>query len=207
MPRGVVAVCGDVDGDITALHAEERLAVERAIHRRQAEFAAGRVAARAALQRLGYLSVPIPAGEDRAPIWPDGITGSISHCHTAVIAIAAHLDHRRRYLGVDIEVTGDLEPDLWDSICGPDEIEWLNVHPNSALWAKIMFSIKEAVYKAQFPLTGNMLDFKDVEILGLNANGSFTARVLADDMKKVTGRFQADNLFILAVAMSWQPDG
>lgn len=206
MPRGVVAVCRDVNGDITALHAEERLAVERAVNRRQAEFAAGRLAAHAALQQLGQSPQPIPAGADRAPIWPDGFTGSISHCHCAVIAIAARLDHTRRHLGVDVEAADGLETDLWDSVCGPNEIAWLQARPSPALRAKVLFSIKEAVYKAQFPLTGMMLDFHDIEVVDLDPDGSFTAYVLPYDMKKVTGRFQVSDLFILAFAMSWQSD-
>lgn len=206
MPAGVVAVCRDTEGDVGGLFAEERVAVDRAVSARQAEFAAGRSAARAALRRLGQSSMPIPAGADRAPIWPPGFTGSISHCRTAVIAVASRLDGRGQYIGVDLEDAIGLEPELWDSICRPSEIGWFDTKPDAALWAKIVFSIKEAVYKAQYPLTQRMIDFHDVEVVELDPDGHFTAQVRVGDIKKVTGDFRAGDLFILAFAWLPSPD-
>ncbi|PYY68869.1 4'-phosphopantetheinyl transferase, partial [Pseudomonas jessenii] len=44
--------------------------IQRSVAKRQAEFLAGRVCARAALQRLEGLSFIPAIGEDRAPVWP-----------------------------------------------------------------------------------------------------------------------------------------
>nr|WP_314262193.1 4'-phosphopantetheinyl transferase superfamily protein [uncultured Devosia sp.] len=205
MPPGVVAVCRDANGDIGGLFAEELAVIARAVPSRQSEFAAGRSAARAALRRLGRAATPIPSGPDRAPVWPRGFIGSISHCRTGVIAIAASLDAPLRHVGVDIEEATGLEPELWESICRPAEIGWFDARPDAELWAKIIFSIKEAVYKAQFPLTRRLIDFHDVEIVELDADGNFTASILVGELKKVTGRFRASDLFILAFAMADGP--
>ena len=62
-------------------------ALPGAIPRRQTEFSAGRAAARAAMTSLGFAAAAIPAAPDRAPVWPPGITGSISHSATACLAI------------------------------------------------------------------------------------------------------------------------
>src|SRR5690606_13013148 len=47
--------------------------------RRRAEYAAGRIAARAALRRLTGQAALIGMGPDRLPLWPKGTIGSISH--------------------------------------------------------------------------------------------------------------------------------
>ena len=64
---------------------EERGAVAKAVPKRVAQFTAGRVCARRALAQLGNTEpVPILMGEDRAPQWPAGYVGSISHTDTSV---------------------------------------------------------------------------------------------------------------------------
>lgn len=194
VPQGVVVVCRDVLGDTSALFAEERLAIARAVPRRQAEFAAGRMAARAAMGMLGQPPVCIPAGADRAPLWPQGFAGSISHCRTAVVAAAAR---GGRFIGIDVEEAVPLERELWDTVCTPRELEWLKTR--GGVWAKIVFSAKEAVYKAQYPITGRLLEFSAVE-LALDPAGRFSARVHADRALIVEGRFGISDEFVFAFA-------
>src|SRR6267143_5303514 len=59
---------------------EEACLSPRAVLKRRREFTAGRVCARAALERLGIRGFPIVAAPDRSPVWPPGIVGSLSHC-------------------------------------------------------------------------------------------------------------------------------
>lgn len=152
----------------------ETVAMTRAIPRRQAEFAAGRAAARAAFSEIGLPRVAIPQGRDRAPVWPAGFSGSIAHCQQwCIAAVARHGDYAT--LGIDIEPATPLDADLTDIICTAPERDWLAVQPDPGLAAKMIFSAKEAVYKAQYPLTGDVIGFDAVTLK--MTRGSFTTTV------------------------------
>ncbi len=144
---------------------QEVPATVRMVDKRRREFTAGRTAARAAMADLGLPPAPVPMAPDRAPLWPEGLTGSIAHCATACIAAVAPLDQVRS-IGLDIEEATPLAPDLWDTVLTLGERNWLQTQPaaDRGLLAKRIFSAKEAVYKAQYPLTGAMIDFQEVEI-------------------------------------------
>lgn len=137
--------------------------VPGAIPERLAEFARGRSAARAALAGLGVAPQAIPMQADRSPLWPEGVTGSISHCEGACLAIAG----RRGLfagLGLDVEPTATLAPNLWPVILRAEEQD------HDPL---VIFVAKEAAYKAQYPVTGALFDFHTLQV-ALTA-GSFTA--------------------------------
>lgn len=200
VPAGVVAVCRDVDGDVGQLFAIEHRAVENAVSRRQAEFAAGRVAARIALGQLGLAPIAIPVGVGRSPVWPAGYTGSISHCRTAAIVVASELDPQVGHIGVDVEEAEDLEHALWDSICRPEEIDWLSARPDPGRWAKLIFCAKEAVFKAQYPDSERLLDFHEVSVPAPAASGRMMVRILAGGGQAVDCRYASDENFVLAFA-------
>lgn len=140
--------------DPGALLAEESDALRAAIPARAREFAAGRIAARQALgQRLA-----IPMGPDRAPIWPQGWAGSISHAAGWAVAIARE---GGALIGVDLEADEDLPEDILPEILTP--AERLRQSGDLRL-ARRIFAIKEAVYKAQYPVTQQVFDFQTLEI-------------------------------------------
>lgn len=168
-PAGVAVAAVEIGTEQAAPLPEEEAALCGAVPARRAEFAAGRTAARQALAALGLHAVAIPAGRDRAPVWPQGISGSISH--GAGYAVAAV--HGGRPLGVDLEAEGAVEPDLWPVVCCVDELAALPDTDRRQAVARV-FSAKEAVFKAQYPLTGAMIGFDAVEVR-LQADG-FTAR-------------------------------
>ncbi len=143
----------------------EEPAVARAAPSRRREFAAGRAAARRAIADLDQPNCAIPKGPGGAPVWPPGITGSISHCDTACIAVASQA-RRFASLGVDVEVAAPLDPVLTDIICSESELVRIARLParRQALMATMIFSAKEAAYKCQFPLTGHLFDFNGFEI-------------------------------------------
>jgi 4'-phosphopantetheinyl transferase EntD len=161
---------------------EERPAIARAVPKRILEFTAGRTAARAAMADIGLAPAAIPMGHDRAPIWPDGIIGSIAHCDTACIAAVAHTSTAQS-VGLDIEEATPLTTDLWDTVCTPSELAWLATQPEDqqSLLVKRIFVAKEAVYKAQYPFTKRMIGFKDVEVALSNA--SFIAHLNEETAK------------------------
>lgn len=205
VPDGVVAVCSNVNGAVSQLFAEERAAIECAVTKRQAEFSAGRTVARDALQQLGQAPVAIPVRPDRSPVWPRGFTGSISHCRTAVIAVAARLSEQIGCIGIDVEEADALDRELWDSICTQKELAWVQSQTDAGRWAKVIFSIKEAVYKAQYPVTERLLAFQEVEITSFDPAGRFRMRILGRRPNLVSGHFLANDEFVLAFAMAWGP--
>lgn len=145
------------------------------------EFVTARRCAREALARLGYAPAPIRPGPRREPVWPEGVVGSITHCtgyRAAAVAPAGALAG----LGIDAEPH---EP-LPDGVAGvvlsagePDRLAALRAADPATHWDRLLFSAKESVYKAWYPLTGRWLGFEDAE-LTFDRAGRFTARILVD---------------------------
>jgi 4'-phosphopantetheinyl transferase EntD len=164
LPPGVVWQAVVIGEATEPLFPEEAVAVARSVVRRQAEFAAGRQAARAALVRLCGFSGPVPAGGDRAPVWPLGVVGTISHDEGLAVAAVALAQHVWA-LGLDIDTVARFKPELESTICTPDEVHRLlqgrTPSERQSQLARV-FCIKEAVFKAQYPLTRGWLDFADL---------------------------------------------
>ncbi|MBW0172157.1 MAG: 4'-phosphopantetheinyl transferase family protein [Hydrogenophaga sp.] len=161
----LAVVCTGVDGHPETLWPEERDTMARAVLRRQREFAAGRAAARAAMRRLGWPDCAIPARQDRSPLWPTSLVGSISHSSECCAAVVA-LKSQWASVGVDIETDERAEPALWPSICTAAELKTVSrlAPALGTSWVTRIFSAKEAYFKWQYPSTEEMLDFQDVEI-------------------------------------------
>ena len=137
--------------------------------KRLSDFSTGRYCAVKALKLLHIYDVIIPIGLDREPIWPQGIVGSISHCDKLVGAIVAKKsDHIS--LGLDIEEIGTVTPDIYDLVFTENEKQYLSSLRGRELQEKstLIFSIKEAFYKFQHPITKTFLDFLDVEVVTPN---------------------------------------
>ena len=152
----------------------EAVATTRMIDKRLREFSAGRSAVRRAMQAIDLVPKPVPMAPDRSPCWPADVIGSISHCSNAAMAIVAR-HGTMRALGVDLEEAEPLDPDLWDTVLTPAERDRID----DGLAAKRIFCAKEAVYKAQFPITGQILGFDDV-VVTLKGD-HFTARTKSGD--------------------------
>jgi 4'-phosphopantetheinyl transferase EntD len=179
-PNEVVVEEADPDRIRDELPAEEAALVEGAVKKRVAEFTAGRVLARRALERLGIADAPpLLRGARGEPLWPDGVIGSITHKTDLCVVVAAKRE-RIRGLGIDVEDATDLDEELFDRICTPNELTWLeSKHPsNHGLLGKLLFSAKECVYKCRYPMTGEFLGFADVEIEPDLVEGSFAARIV-----------------------------
>lgn len=156
------------------LYPEERAAVRGAVAKRLREFSASRAAARAALRQLGAAAAAIPMGADRAPVWPAGIRGSITHAAGVCLAAVAW-ERQIRWLGLDAEATDPLERDLIPLICTQQEQAWLARQPQSGLCAKLIFSAKECAYKAQYPESLQLFGFDTLRIDLDLAEKRFTA--------------------------------
>ena len=206
---GAVAVTGrDPRAPATGLFPTEAAAAGVMADRRRREFAAGRRAARAALREIGAAPAAIPLRADRAPGWPVGLIGGISHSATCCLAAVAF---RRSLtsLGLDLEPDGDLPAPLWEIILTPCERRRLEGTPPDVArrLAKLVFSAKEAVYKCQHPLTGLLLDFHDVEIDLDLERGAFSCRFRLPPraVGAIDGRFAFAAHHVLTTAMIRRP--
>jgi 4'-phosphopantetheinyl transferase EntD len=205
LPSKAVAVEAFDDTIPVRLFAEEEELVVRAVDKRRQEFATARRCAREALAVLGHPPAPILPGERRAPIWPDGIVGSITHCvgyRAAVVATREVL----WTVGVDAEPNTPLPVGLLSSIARPEEeqaVQQLLATDSRIRWDRLLFSAKEAVYKAWFPLTLRWLDFDEVTVTFDAASGRFDARLhtsaVVDGiaLTDFTGRFLAERGFVV----------
>ena len=161
---------------------------------RLGEFRTGRVLARRALRQLGYRDFPIPRGHDGAPIWPDGICGSISHCSGCVAAAVADTAMHGN-IGLDVERLGQIDQKLMKRILTPSEFAELRGHGLLAreIWAHVAFSAKEAFFKAAFNQTGDYFDFHDATLTRIGdpvrQSGQFEITVAARLRDRLSGQF------------------
>jgi len=165
------------DGDWTApLRSEEEPLVARAVDKRRREFTAGRTCARRALARLGWPDFPVVAGPRREPVWPPDVVGSITHCPGYCAAVAARRADLRS-VGIDAELSAPLPEGVAAMVCTEAERRWAAELPGDH-WPALVFSAKESIYKAWYPVAERWLDYLDAELTVDPASGSFTARIL-----------------------------
>lgn len=186
---GVVAVA---KGDPEALPEVERLAIARAVPQRQREFAAGRQAARLAMRQ----PFSLPMGADRAPVWPAGWVGSISHAGPWAIAA---MSREVRMVGIDLEQDQDLPAEVLNTVLSGGELARLA----DLRQARLIFAIKEAAYKAQYPVTRQLFGF---EVFEVRLEGDGFDAVFQDDIgpfrrgETLSGLFgRAEGLVLAAV--------
>jgi 4'-phosphopantetheinyl transferase EntD len=164
-PPGVIAAELTVSAPRSVLLPAELEIIAHCADKRIQDFTAGRACAHRALGELGIVDFPVLAGARREPIWPASIVGSITHTHGYGAAVVARQGDLRG-VGVDCEVIGSVDEDLWSQICTPTELERLAQWPSATRGhqAALLFAAKEAFYKCQFPLTGEWVGFEEVVV-------------------------------------------
>lgn len=148
---------------------------------RSAESRSARDCARAALAVLGRRHADIPTGEGGQPVWPTGFVGSLSHCPGLRVAAVGRVGVASA-IGIDVEVHRPIRPAVAATIVCRSEVSMLarlaSSHPAVA-WSAVLWSVKETVFKAWYPLTGRWLDYAACEVVMHPDRGSFDARVVA----------------------------
>jgi enterobactin synthetase component D len=163
--------------------------------RRLNEFLAGRICALKALNGLVYYKEILPIKKDKLPDWPSGTTGSISHTSNTVSAVVSH-SNNNFFLGLDLEnifeeITAErLEPE----VLSKSERRYLNLDDYARV-ITLIYSAKEAVFKAVNSIKITFLDFKEIEITSLDfSTNFFEAKLLKPIFKnKLNGRFAFSN--------------
>ena len=158
------------EASLDALLPDEAAATKEWAPQRQLQFAAGRLCARRALARLRYPAVPILFDAEGAPIWPSGVVGSISHKRQNCVVTVAR-SSRTRGLGVDLEChiaeSRESEAEIVRRVCvkASERRQAKTLRGATKSPGTLFLSAKEAFFKFQFPLTGTLLSWADVEII------------------------------------------
>ena len=209
LPPDVASV--DVFGDVghARLHEAERVVMDRAVAKRRREFITTRFCAREALSQLGVCAGPLLPGPGGSPVWPDGFIGSMTHCED-YRAAAVTRSVRYASIGVDAEPNERMPVGVLPAVALPSEMVWCADQPDSRVCRdRLLFSAKEAIYKAWYPLTGLWLEFQQVNLTFCDYERTFDGRFLvpgptvADKrLAGFSGRwFAAEGLILTAVVI------
>ena len=180
---------------------------------RRAEFATGRLCARRALASLGVPAAPILPGPAGEPRWPEGVTGSITHCAGYRACAVARITDVAA-IGIDAEPDAALPAGLIEEVASGPERAWIGRHagalpgadPPAVCWDRLLFSAKEAACKLWYPLTGQWPGLRGA-VIALAAAGTFTVCLPGPgpgtgdrQVTRLTGRWLArDGLIVTAI--------
>lgn len=158
---GLLVDCRSIapDDDRALLDAETASIASRVAAVRRASGAA-RIVGRELLTQLGLAPCAVPKGEGGAPLWPAGVTGSFAHDETIAVA-AVGLRSVVAAVGIDIEPAAMLPPDMLELVATPQEKIRIGDDPYRG---RLLFAVKEAVYKAVYPLDRVFLEYHDIEV-------------------------------------------
>lgn len=179
-----VVSAGDMDG-FTLSPEEEALlrGAKSELYRRN--FRLGRAAAREALYSLGFSEiVPVVRNQTGAPEWPKGFIGSISHKDGIGVAAVGKTDGIKM-LGIDLEcITGSnsrIKDRIKDRVAHERELPFLESQGD--IGVIMLFSAKEALYKALSPVHRRFIGFKDVWLDWSEKDNLFTAHPASKEVE------------------------
>ena len=192
-------VCARIADYQSDLLQAEREGLEEMHPQRVASYSTGRFLAHRAQKLLGF-PVDAVGRRERVPTWPPGAMGSITHSQTlAGVVLSGSL----RAVGIDIERVDRVQPNLYSKLFTASEQRLLAAAPHLAT---MMFSAKEAGYKAIYPHGEKFIGFQEAEIIPDEATRTFAIRYLGEHapnelLERGVGRWQAhdDHLLTLFV--------
>jgi 4'-phosphopantetheinyl transferase EntD len=186
-----------------------RALLGRSVAGRAREFTTARHCAHQALRALGLPAVPITRDRAGAPVWPPSVLGSITHC-TGYRAAAVAPVRCLGALGIDAEPDRPLPAGMLAVIAGPAEVarvRELEAAVPAVAWGRLLFSAKEAVYKAWYPAHRSPLAFHAVDVLLDPQAGTFSARLAPSPACRPVGRWlAADGLLLTSVTRPSNPE-
>lgn len=200
-PTARWAVMIPSDADPAALFPSERAQIADAVPVRRHEYAAVRELARRLFPEFGIEPCAILNGADRAPRFPPGLVGSFSHSRELALAVLASSSDLAA-IGCDVELRLPLPDNISCDVLSARERAAI---ANQPTWfARLLFSAKEAAYKAQYCLSGLFLDFDafDVELVPAKSEFTATLRIAAYPLKpgcRLTGRYQITQSMIVTL--------
>jgi enterobactin synthetase component D len=172
--------------DVSTLHnLERRLGESFSSDKRRAEFYSGRRCAVKAMVAAGYPRLPVLRHRNRSPDWPLSVVGSITHGVSQAVAIVGRGGSGVVGLGIDIEdISRKLKTDISRYVLTHWEIErWINNDWRGMDNLKVIFSIKESVYKCLNPIDGIRLGFHDAEVTEISSS-SFRVKLIKNPFRR-----------------------
>lgn len=146
---------------------EHELAAHYSDSGRRNHFIRGRTAARRALKQLSssFAHAEIGRGLRHEPLWPVGTTGSISHTAGLCGAVVSGCSSASA-IGLDLECcTRQVSFNIARRICLESERNWaLSESTLESQRLLQIFSAKEAIFKALFPVVRHSLSFDEAEL-------------------------------------------
>jgi 4'-phosphopantetheinyl transferase EntD len=179
LPDPVTAYDTFTDTGDDALFPEERALMANVVDKRRHEFATVRALARTAMAGLGIPPAPLLPYKRGAPQWPGGLVGSMTHCdgyRAAAVARASEV----LAVGIDAEPNEPLPEGVLGAVSLPAERRWvadISAVRSDVHWGRLLFSIKETIFKAWYPVTRHELDFPQADITVDAAAGTFAFRL------------------------------
>ncbi|MDI6101355.1 4'-phosphopantetheinyl transferase superfamily protein [Actinoplanes sp. NEAU-A12] len=209
LPSSVITAEAFADEEEEPCFPGEEDLIATAVASRRREFVTARRCAREALVALGFDPAPIRRGPRREPIWPAGVAGSLTHCAGFRGAAVARIEDMAG-IGVDAEPHAPLPPRVLGVVTADGEVDHLaalSAEDPSVHWDRLLFSAKESVYKAWFPLTQRWLGFEDAALRIDPVRRTFAARILVESpWETLHGRYLIGNgLVVTAVCIDRHP--
>jgi enterobactin synthetase component D len=223
LPAGCVGarVAGDPSGWAEAFDWPTELTDAAAT--RRADFLMGRLAAVEALRRLGAEG-SVGRSPEGAPVWPEGIAGSLTHHSGVAAAVVGRGADGQGYAGLGIDICPRLEGDRLRAVVRQCLTEAEREAWASEEAATLAFAAKESIYKAAYPRAQRFIGFDEAEIVDVGDGGRSTVEkrhavdafdrrthagtwtaVLADELARllgvdtVTGSYAWDGELVYAV--------
>jgi 4'-phosphopantetheinyl transferase EntD len=193
--KAVVAVVDDAASGCAGSSAVARRRSERRVARRCAREALHELGARPEL-RKGEASIH----------WPNGVVGSISHKSGLCVAVVAHRADART-IGVDLEdATPALSPATRRRLLGGRNdrpVSCMTYVGSQADWARVVFSAKEATYKAWYPLHKEFLESDEIDLEFTETEPQFEACVTRGGRYRFKGAYNVVGNFIASACWSY----
>jgi 4'-phosphopantetheinyl transferase EntD len=193
-----------------AIEPIEAASMGGAVESRRREFATGRACARRCMIALGMPASAVARGENREPVWPEGLVGSITHTK-GYCAAALALTSAGVTLGIDCEPDGPLPEGILDRVSTESERRHIALLPAAVNWDRLLFSAKESVYKSLWPLVRDWIGFSDAEIrfepecgdplTGAAHRGRFRAEVSSPMQVTIEGRYLVAGGFVMTAVV------
>ncbi len=148
---------------------EEQALVANAVSSRQREFATGRWLSRQGLQSFGLPDQPIKMGRLRNPLWPESVTGTISHDgELCAVVLMQKQQHCEAGIGIDLvslpQRVGRMDELAPMFLANADELSTMAAFNLSVDPALLLFSVKESVVKAMSFRLDDFIDMRAIEI-------------------------------------------
>lgn len=153
-------------------HPEELALAERINHPgRRGQFLAARFLAHEAIQESGLNDGPILKGEGGEPLWPRGprghaAVGSLSHSERHAACALLRQESSYQFLGLDLEeLDRNIRPQIQGKLFSAEECELHRLQEGEfGQRARILFGLKEAVFKALYPLVKEHFGFFEAQV-------------------------------------------